>query len=295
MCRTTRGLLCLIGFACISAAGLSLTSESQRGWLCFYTWRFFAGRSHGGDFVRVGAVSIYYETYGAGPPVLVMHGGLGTHEDMRNQIKALAASHFVIAPDSRGQGRSTDSNMQLTYSAMADDMVQLLDRLGISRVDVAGWSDGGIIGLELAMRHPKRVRRLVVISANFNPAGIRQSSLAQEDVPRTPIRYRIFSRTPEYWPIIYRKVMKMWRTQPNYSIEDLGRIEAPTLVIAGEFDIVRPEHTSQLAKAIPGSQEIIIKGSTHSVPTDKPDSINEIILRFLGNEERLQSYSQKDR
>jgi pimeloyl-ACP methyl ester carboxylesterase len=216
----------LAGLICISVSAFSLTNESRRGWLDFYAWRYLSGKAHGGYFAPVvGDVSIYYETYGAGPPVLVMHGGLGAHEDMRNQIRALADTHLVIAPDSRGQGRSTDSDMQMTYSVMADDMVQLLDRLRIPKVDVVGWSDGGITGLDLAMRYPARVRRLIAISANFHPTGVQQNLSDEVDIPPTPIRYRAFSKTPERWLVVYRKVTKMWRTQPNYSIEDLRHIK----------------------------------------------------------------------
>ena len=268
-------------FISVSVAALYLSVGQMGGSLEFYAWRFFAGKAHGGHLAKVDNVSIYYETYGAGPPVLVLHGGLGSHEDMRNQIRALANSHLVIAPDSRGQGRSTDSSMPLTYSAMADDIVQLLDHLQIDRVDVVGWSDGGIIGLDLAMRYSDRVRRLIAISANYDPTGIPQSPTVQLSVPRTPIRYRLLAKDPAYWPVIYRKVTEMWRTQPNYSLDDLGQIKAPTIIMAGEFDLIKREHTAQLAKAISRSQEIIVRGATHAVPTDKPNVVDEIIVSFF--------------
>jgi pimeloyl-ACP methyl ester carboxylesterase len=282
MSRTTNAFLCIAAIISISIVAICLTSEPLRGWLDFYAWRFFAGKAHGGHFADLDKVSIYYETYGAGSPVLVLHGGLGSHEGMRNQIRALANSHMVIAPDSRGQGRSPDSDSPLTYSVMADDMAQLLDHLQTVRVDVVGWSDGGIVGLDLALRYPERVRRLVAISANYDATGIPQSSASEVIVPRTPIRYRLLAKEPAHWPIIYRKVAMMWQTQPKYSLDDLGRIKAPTLILAGEFDIIKAEHTAKLAKAIPGSQEIIVEGATHTVPTDKPDVVNKIILNFLG-------------
>jgi pimeloyl-ACP methyl ester carboxylesterase len=284
MRRTTAAFL---GIACsflILGATIYLTVKPLRGWLDFYAWKFFAAKGHGGRYAAIDNVSIYYETYGEGPPVLVLHGGLGSHEGMRNQIKALANSHFVIAPDSRGQGRSTDSDAPLTYALMANDMAKLLDDLQTSRVDVVGWSDGGIIGLDLAMRYPERVRRLVAISANYDVTGIALIPTAEMDVPRAPIRYRLLANDANYWPVIYGKILAMWRTQPNYSLEDLSQIKAQALIIAGEFDTISREHTSRLAKAIRGSQEIIIKGATHTIPTDKPDVINDLILRFLDNE-----------
>jgi pimeloyl-ACP methyl ester carboxylesterase len=276
--RATALVLVIILFAITTYCA---TKPGLRRYLAFYGWKVVAGKSHGGNYVKSGNVSIYYETFGSGPPVLVLHGGLGSLEDMGCQIKALAASHFVIAPDSRGQGRSTDSDQPLSYSLMADDMSALLSKLGISRTDVVGWSDGGIIGLDLAMRYPERVRRLIAISANYDPSGIPQSPTTEADLPRTPIRYRLQAKDPAYWPVIYRKVIEMWRTQPNFSLDDLGHIRAPTLIIAGEFDLIKREHTAQLAKAIPESREIIVKGATHAVPTDKPDVVNKIILNFL--------------
>jgi pimeloyl-ACP methyl ester carboxylesterase len=282
--RSTAASLGFAGLAFISGATIYLTAKPFRDWVGFYAWKFFVGKRHGGGYLNVNNVSIYYETYGAGPPVLVLHGGLGSHEGMRNQIKALANSHFVIAPDSRGQGRSTDSDVPLTYSLMADDVAKLLDHLQTARVDVVGWSDGGIIGLDLAMRYPERVRRLVAISANYDVTGIPQSPDAKVDVPRPPIRYRLLASDPNYWPVIYRKVLTMWRTQPRYSLDDLSQIKAQTLIMAGEFDTISREHTARLAKAIRGSQEAIIQGASHAVPTEKPDVINDLILRFLDNE-----------
>jgi pimeloyl-ACP methyl ester carboxylesterase len=239
-----------------------------------------SGKAHGGQRIPVDDINLYYETFGAGAPVLVLHGGLGYIEDMSSQIRALAKSHFVIAVDSRGHGRSTDTNDPLNYSRMSDDMVKVLDHLKIDRVDVVGWSDGGIIGLDLAMRHPERIRRLVAISANYDPDGL-GGFPSVEDVPRTPLRYWLLSPNPVQWPTLYRKVVMMWRTQPQYTLNDLGHIKAPTLVMAGEHDLIKREHTDQLARAIPGSHESIIAGATHGVPIEKPEVIDSLILNFL--------------
>jgi pimeloyl-ACP methyl ester carboxylesterase len=206
---------------------------------------------------------------------------MGSIESMSYQIRALAESHFVVAADSRGHGRSTDTNAPLNYSLMSDDMSRLLDQLQIGRVDIVGWSDGGIIGLDLAMRHPDRVRRLVAISANFDVDGAAESPPLNTDVPRAPLRYRLLKRDPDHWSVIYQKVITMWTTQPHYTLDDLGTIKAPTLIMAGEFDTIRRSHTAQLAKAISGGQEVIIQGATHTAPTDKPEIVNSYILSFL--------------
>jgi pimeloyl-ACP methyl ester carboxylesterase len=270
-----------LGIAGLLSAAIYAIDRPVHRWLEYYVWRFIAAKAHGGQHVNINDVSIYYETYGAGPPVLVLHGGLGSIEGMSYQIRALAASHFVVAADSRGHGRSTDSNAPLSYSLMSDDMLKLLDHLQIDRVDVVGWSDGGIIGLDLAMRYPERVRRLVAISANYNVDGLLESPTLDPEIPRPPLRYRLLAPDPAHWPALYRKVVAMWQTQPHYTTNDLSHIKAPTLIMAGEFDIIKRAHSDQLAKAIADSQEVIIQGGPHSVQNEKFEIVNSNILRFL--------------
>jgi pimeloyl-ACP methyl ester carboxylesterase len=249
--------------------------------LKFYGWKLLAGKAHGGQRINVDGASIYYETYGAGPAVLVLHGGLGSLEYMSSQIIALSASHYVVAPDSRGHGRSTDASESLSYSVMANDMLKVLDRLHIDRVDVVGWSDGGIVGIDLAMRYPDRIRRLVAISANYDVDGLVEMPRAVGEIPRPPLGYVLFAPASTQWPTLYHKVVAMWQTQPHYTLNDLRRIKASTLIIAGEMDIVKREHTDELAKSILNSREIIIKGATHSVIYEKPEVINSHIAMFL--------------
>jgi pimeloyl-ACP methyl ester carboxylesterase len=234
-------LVALIGLATIVST--TIYAVDVRRWGHFYLWKAFSGKAHGGQHIRIGDVSIYCETFGTGPPVLVLHGGVGYIEDMSFQIMALAKSHFVIAVDSRSHGRSTGANGPWNYSSMSDDMVKVLDSLNINRVDVVGWSDGGIIGLDLAMRHPERVRRLVAISANYNPDGLGNTA-SVEPVPRITLRYWLLAPNPAQWPDLYRNVVAMWRTQPQYTLDDLGHIKAPTLVMAGEDDLIKRAHTN---------------------------------------------------
>jgi pimeloyl-ACP methyl ester carboxylesterase len=164
---------------------------------------------------------------------------------------------------------------------MANDMVKLLDTLGVQQADVVGWSDGGVIGLELAMHYPTRVGRLVVIGANYDTDGLTQLPSAAAEAPPRPGFYSRNAPDPAHWPVLYRKVVTMWRTAPHNTQQELGRIKAPTLVVAGEFDVVRPEHTSQLAKSIPNAEAAIIADGTHFVASRKPDIVNALILGFL--------------
>ncbi len=160
-----------------AAWGFNQINKSNFGLPAFYLWKAAAGEYHGSHRANVNGVSLYYETYGQGPPVLLLHGAGGFLETMHYFISALAPTHTVIAVDSRAQGRSTDSAAPLTYAQMGDDMIGLLNALHIRRTDVVGWSDGGIIGLDMAMKHPDRVRRLVAIGANYDVNGIDQKGL----------------------------------------------------------------------------------------------------------------------
>jgi len=277
-------LLVLVGipaFLVVLVSAFYAINGAAAGRLGFYVWKLVSGKAHGGQYVSVNSVRIYYETYGGGQPVLILHGGLGRLEDMQHQIRALAETRFVVAADSRGHGRSTDADEALSYSLIADDMIKLLDTLEINTVDIVGWSDGGIIGLDLAMRHPERIRRLVAIGSNYDVDGV----IDKPDRAAEPPRRRGFLRRneldPAHWAALYRKVITMWRTLPHYSSADLAKIKAPTLVMAGEFDAIRRSHTDQLAKAIRRGREEIIAGGSHFIINDQPDVVNAHILRFL--------------
>jgi pimeloyl-ACP methyl ester carboxylesterase len=283
MTRLRRRVMLGIGVLAVAgaAAAAFAANRASDGLLRFLLWDRLSPRAHGGGRVAVDGVSLYYETFGSGPPVLVMHGGLGSLLDMRNQIEALAPHHFVIAPDTRGHGRSTDSDQPPTYQAMADDMLGLLDHLGIRRVDIVGWSDGGIVGLALAMQHPDRVGRMVLIGANFDPSGLRGPPGPNAPIPPAPRLYRMLAPDPGHWPALFRGVTAMWRTQPHYTPAQLATIHAPTLVMAGEFDEVKRAHTDALAAAIPGAQEVILPGASHFALLTDPAPVDAHMLAFL--------------
>jgi pimeloyl-ACP methyl ester carboxylesterase len=268
--------------AAILVAALFMLRPASAGHLVFDVWRASSPEAHGGRYANINGVRIWYETYGSGPPVLVLHGGTGSLDDMREQIRTLAAKRLVVAVDSRGHGRSTDSDAQLSYALMADDMLKLLDQLHIRQTDIVGWSDGAIIGLDLAMHHPERVRRLVAIGANYDVDGLAHQPDLDAPVPPVPGFYRRNAPDPAHWPELYRKVVTMWATQPHYTIAELGTIKAPVLVMAGEFDVIKRTHTDQLAHAIPGAEEAIIPGGTHDIVLSKAGAVNARMLAFLG-------------
>jgi pimeloyl-ACP methyl ester carboxylesterase len=290
MAKSTKlSLITVAGLVVLLAAFLFI-DRRLAGIPGFYVWKAVSQtpRSHGR--AAIDDVVIYYETYGerrAGTqPVLVLHGGTGFIESMHYQIQALAETRFVVAPDSRGHGRSTDGEGPLHYQRLADDMVALLDALDVRRVDIVGWSDGGIIGLILAMQHPARVGRLVTSGANYHFDGLSApipDDLSPDAGELAGARrfYELVAPAPEHWPVIFGKLTHLWRTEPTFRDADLGRIAAPVLVVAGEFDSVERSHTEAMAAAIPDGHMAIIPGATHFAPLEDPTAFEAAMLAFL--------------
>lgn len=251
----------------------------------FVAWRSVTSEFHGGKRAAVNGISLYYETYGEGRPVLILHGATAFLEVMHYQIRSLANDHRVIAVDSRAQGRSTDAPGPITYAGMGDDMIKLLDILHIKQVDVVGWSDGGIIGLDMAMKHPTRVRRLVAIGANYDVNGVDAKQItpgfeADIESQARPVYDRI-APDPSHFPVMLKKIITMIRTEPHYTTAELATIKAKTLIIAGENDLILRKHTDSLAQAIPGAKEVIVPGASHEGLLEQPDRYNAMIREFL--------------
>jgi pimeloyl-ACP methyl ester carboxylesterase len=160
----------------------------------------------------VNDIQMYYAVYGEGEPVLLIHGGLGHADVWGFQVPALAESHKVIVADSRGHGRSTRSEKPFGYALMADDYLALLDHLGIDKVALVGWSDGGIIGLDIAIRHPERLARL--FAANYTPAGVRPSVANDPTfnayIARAGEDYARLSPTPDEFDAFVEQISQMW-------------------------------------------------------------------------------------
>jgi pimeloyl-ACP methyl ester carboxylesterase len=246
------------------------------------------GTPEGGHYSEIRGIRMYYELHGSGPPLLLLHGGAGNGMQFEHQVPTFARTHRLIVPDCCAQGRTTDRPGPLSYHAMAEDMIALLDRLGLERVDVMGWSDGGDIGLDMAMHHADRVGHLVTFGANFRADGLNEQDVAwgrtaTADSFGAGMRegWTKLNPQPEHYIEAMNKILDMWRTQPQWTATDLGRIRAKCLVCAGEHDVVRPDHTAALARAIPGAQVWIVPGASHSAMIERPDLVNPKVLAFL--------------
>ena len=232
----------------------------------------------GHNFTHDG-VKLYYEIYGTGEPLLVVHGNGGGIADLSAQIAHFRKRYKVIAMDSRDQGKSADSQDKLTYEKMADDLAALLDHLKTGPVNVLGWSDGGIEALLLAIRHPMKVKKIAAMAANLNPSedALRPEVIALIKAMVAAIPAERF--TPEGRRLA--KVTQLLLDEPHIELKALGAITAPTLVLAGDRDIIRDEHTIAIYQHIPNSQLAIFPNATHTVPFDDPALFNATVERFF--------------
>lgn len=242
-----------------------------------------------GQTATINGADLYYEEHGApdGQPVLLLHGGRSNANEWGNLAPVLvAAGYRVIAMDSRGHGRSGWGDLPITYEQMAADALGLLDHLGIAKTDVVGWSDGGIIALDLAIHHPDRLNRVVAYGANYTPDGVQ--FVPSDQIPpweKLIVEYRRLAPQPERFDELGEVLDALYLVAPNYSEADLGSISVPVLVLDGDADeFVQTAHTQKLAELIPGAELALIPGTGHFAPYAKPVIFNAIILAYLAGE-----------
>jgi pimeloyl-ACP methyl ester carboxylesterase len=244
-----------------------------------------------GEYVEINGLKTYYEAQGEGEPLLLMHGGFCTVETFARQTRDFAGEYRVIVPERRGHGRTADVEGPITYDSMADDTIGLVEKLGIGSAHLVGYSDGGNTALLVALRRPDLLRKLVCIGANFHyegmaPVAVEVIEHATPDTfyPWLIKKYKEVSPDgPDHLPIVFEKVMRMWREEPALSPDDLARIQAPTLVLVGDRDWVAMEHTVEMFHSIPNSQLCVIPGATHGAPFEKAPLVNRIVLDFLAS------------
>jgi pimeloyl-ACP methyl ester carboxylesterase len=248
--------------------------------------RYGANPQAGATFEH-GGVRFYYEIYGAGEPLLLIHGNGGSIRDWSRQIEHFQKDNRVIAMDSRDHGRSGDSAGELTYEIMADDQVALLNHLKIPEAHVLGWSDGGIQALVMGMRYPARVRKLVSMAANLRPDAV---------VPETKaFAEHMFKQAKAANPKTVqserdRKGALLMITQPQIDPKSLNNVKAPTLVLAGDHDLILDTHTIEIFNNLPNGQLGIIPDAVHTAPYDDSVRFNAAVDRFL-----TQKFVQRER
>jgi pimeloyl-ACP methyl ester carboxylesterase len=244
------------------------------------------------DFVDAGGLRTYYETQGVGDPLVMLHGGFASVNTFAGFTPLLAERYRTFSPERRGHGRMPDVAGPITYDIMADDTIAFLDALGIGPAHVVGWSDGANVGMITAMRRPDLVRKLVLIGTAVNASGAKPwarelaEHLTVEHLPPMLIdEYAELSPDGrEHFPVVFDKLARALVDTPE-TLADLGRITAPTLVMAGDDDLVSVEHEEAMRAAVQDGQLAIVPGASHGLPLEKPDLVARLILDFLADEQ----------
>jgi len=233
-----------------------------------------------GNYVKLKDATFYYETYGSGEPLLLLHGNGQSINAFAKQIPELSKTYRVIAVDTRGQGRSTDESTEpLTYDKFAEDMKQLLDSLHISSTNILGWSDGGNTGLIMAIKYPSYVNKLAITGAVLASTTDAVSGEILEMIREE----RDKLNSTDQQSLKKKRLMTLLLNEPHIEVETLKQIKAPTLVMAGEKDLIKEEHTRTIADHIPKSKLVIFKDATHFVPVEKVEEFNKTVIEFLDN------------
>ncbi|MBB6331732.1 pimeloyl-ACP methyl ester carboxylesterase [Chryseobacterium sediminis] len=231
-----------------------------------------------GKYLKLQDTDLYYEVYGEGEPLILLHGNSGSIKDFYQQIPVLSKQYKVIAVDTRGQGKSIDSSKKdFTYKMFAEDVKALMDHLKLNKVSIAGWSDGGNTGLEFALKYPERLNKLITIGANAFPDGVdnRLTSHFENQM-------LVMKELKDPKKFNEQRLLKIMLTQPHITRKDLNKIGSRVLVIAGDKDVIKPEHTELIAKEIPNAELKIYNNATHMIPFENADQLNTDILNFLG-------------
>ncbi|MBX4869384.1 alpha/beta hydrolase [Rhizobium bangladeshense] len=238
-----------------------------------------------GHVGRAGA-RIWYASYGTGPAVILLHGGLGHSGNWGYQVPVLLGSgRRVVLIDSRGHGRSTRDISPYTYELMAADVLAVMDELRLETAAFVGWSDGACIGLILAMMAPSRVEGVFFFACNMDPSGTLEfvaTPVIDRCFARHAKDYAALSATPDEFNSFVEAVSLMMGTEPNYQADDLGRIRLPVAIVLGENDeFIKAEHAEYLASTIPDAQMIYLPGVSHFAPLQRPAEFNAAIISFL--------------
>ena len=232
-----------------------------------------------GHYLDTRGIKLYYETYGEGEPLLLLHGNGGSIENMANQIPFFSQHYKVIAIDTRSHGKSKDPSDSLSFEQIVDDFNALLDTLHLDSCYVIGWSDGGIDALLLAIRHPDKVKKMAFTGANLTPDTLGMTPFVFNLIKEEHSRLAKQPRTPEIKN--RQKIIDLDYYQPNITLEQLHQIKCPTMVIGGDHDVIPVPHTVLIAQNIAQSYLWIVPNSGHSVPIFKKDQFNPLIYDFF--------------
>lgn len=222
-------------------------------------------------------IELYYREAGSGEPLIMLHGNGESGEYFINQIEHFQSRYRVIAPDTRGHGRSPRGEAPFTIAQFANDLYDFMQGLGIARAAILGFSDGANIAMKFAMQHPEMVKALILNGGNLDPSGVKRT--AQFPIE---IGYKIACRFAAKSPSAKKnaEMLGLMVNEPHIAPEELKKLDLPVLVIAGTKDMIRREHTELIARSLPRAQLVFLKGD-HFIANREPEAFNRAVSAFL--------------
>lgn len=246
----------------------------------------YGNNSAVGEYVRINGANIYYEEYGKGEPLLIIHGCGADIKAMEYQIDFFKDKYRVIVADSRGQGKSELKTDSLTYAQMTKDFIKLIKHLKLDSLNILGWSDGGILALKIGITNEVKVNKIVTMGANLRPDTTAVNSWALEQVREMhaeTLTMIMNGDTSKDWKTELQ-LDRMLLTQPNISHLELKKIKASVLIMNGDRDIIKNKHAVEIFSNLPKAQLCIMPGTNHGAPRNKSKMFNEIVNGFLSQE-----------
>ncbi|WP_415324896.1 alpha/beta fold hydrolase [Chryseobacterium sp. MMS23-Vi53] len=236
------------------------------------------GSMPNGKFADVNGIKMYYETYGEGEPLLMLHGNGQSISAFMNQVDDFSKKYKVIIVDCRERGKSTyDKTKELTFDIQVEDLKKFLDQQNIKKVKILGWSDGGILAILMALKYPDLIDKIACSGANIFPEGLKDDEI--KDLKETLAR--LIKENKDHKNDVYIDLYNLDLKYPNLKYEDLKAIQCPSLIMAGDKDVIKTEHTVKIAESIPKGQLAIIPNSSHSVVVEKPELFNSLVMDFF--------------
>lgn len=236
--------------------------------------------SNNTGYVFSNTANIYFQVFGeeSKPAIILIHGHGEDWHTFNKQIKPFSKLYKIVTIDSRGHGRSSFGMYPLTIEFMANDVITVMNELKIGQAHIIGFSDGGNIAIQIALNYPERIKKLILAGANLYPTGIKMAS----QVPIV-MAYLLYKITSGFSKKAKKKasLLDLIVCQPNFDPTELKKIQCPTLVLAGEKDVVKEEHTELIARHIPMSKLEIIEGVNHFIFKEEPCKVNFLILSYL--------------
>ena len=276
-----------VGFA-IALFVFASSARAEQQWLTLPPTPSLPQAAQSG-YAPVNGIKIWYASFGTkearGEPVILLHGGLANANYWGNQVKALQSRYRVIVMDSRGHGRSSRDDKPYGYDLMASDVLALMDFLKIPKAAIVGWSDGAIIGLDIALNHPERLTKLFAFAANSDPSGvsdITSSPVFNAFIARAEKEYETLSPTPTEYQSFLAQVQKMWETQPNWTADDLARISVPVWIVDADHDeAIKRENIEFMAANVPNAGLLLQPEVSHFSFIQDPEQFTADVVHFL--------------